>query len=199
VTLDGVVDDNDVTFMNLFYDGGARSTHTWWTGDIFLNDGKCDDNDITILNLTYGLGIGEPLGGAVSAAAVPEAVGAALPMAALPVLMTVDAVQSKSLVEEADVLVYAQAASPRQAPLASASAGGADAAPPARMARSGATAGSAFLPSRGTSEADEPTLLLLTAASTPLAWGTTEEVAPIPDAVLSPDGGVEDLLLLSAR
>jgi hypothetical protein len=71
VTLDGVVDDNDVTFMNLFYDGGASSTHTWWTGDIFLNDGLCDDNDITILNLTYGSGVGAPLGGA-PAGAVPE-------------------------------------------------------------------------------------------------------------------------------
>jgi len=33
----------------------------------------------------------------------------------------------------------------------------------------------------------------------PLAFGAAEEVAPIPDAVLSPDGGVEDLLVLPAR
>ncbi|MCX5672891.1 MAG: PEP-CTERM sorting domain-containing protein [Planctomycetota bacterium] len=71
VTLDGVVDDNDVTFMNLFYDAGASPNHTWWTGDIFLNDGLCDDNDITILNLTYGMGVGAPLGG-VPVGAVPE-------------------------------------------------------------------------------------------------------------------------------
>jgi len=33
----------------------------------------------------------------------------------------------------------------------------------------------------------------------PPAFGAAEEVAPPPDAVLSPDGGVEDLLLLPAR
>jgi hypothetical protein len=142
--LDGVVDDNDVTFMNLFYDGGTSSTHTWWTGDIFLNDGYCDDNDITILNLTYGLGIGDPLSGTVSAVAVPGAVGAALPMAALPVLMTAAAIEPELLVEEADVLAYAQAAPPRQAPIASASAAGrADAAVPAPAAPSVTCAGSA--------------------------------------------------------
>jgi hypothetical protein len=57
---------------------------------------------------------------------------------------------------------------------------------------------SAFLPSRNTSEADEPALLLLAAIGTPLAWTTAEEVAAAPGAVLSPDGGVEDLLLLPA-
>ena len=62
VNLDGCVDDNDVTFMNLFYDGGAVGGKAWFQGDVFLNDGLCDDNDVTILNLTYGLGVGSPLG-----------------------------------------------------------------------------------------------------------------------------------------
>ena len=65
VNLDGCVDDNDVTFFNLFYDGGAVDTHYWNEGDIFGYDGRVDDNDVTILNLTYGLGVGDPLGGAV--------------------------------------------------------------------------------------------------------------------------------------
>jgi len=159
-----------------------------------------DDNDITILNLTYGLGIGDPLSGTVSAVAVPGAVGAALPMAALPVLMTAAAIEPELLVEEADLLAYAAATPARQALLASVSAaGGADAAPLAHIAGSGENGSSAFLPSRGTFTADDPPLLLRTAASTPLAWSTAEEVAPPPDAVLSPDGGVEDLLLLPAR
>ncbi|MCX5672131.1 MAG: hypothetical protein NTU94_12505 [Planctomycetota bacterium] len=197
--VDGRVDDNDVTILGLHYDGGATNTHYWNEGDLFGYDGRVDDNDVTILGLTYGLGVGEPLGGAVSAADVPGAVGAALPMAALPVQMTAAAIQPELLVEEADVLAHAQAAPPRQAPLASASAaGGADAAPPARMAGSGATGGSAFLASGGTFTADDPPLLLLTAASTSLAWSTAEEVSSAPDAVLSPDGGVESLLLVPA-
>jgi len=58
--------------------------------------------------------------------------------------------------------------------------------------------GSAFLASRGTSEADEPPLHFLMPTGTPLAWSTAAEVAPPPDAVLSPDGGVESLLLVPA-
>jgi len=65
VNLDGCVDDNDVTFINLFYDGGATDTHYWHEGDISGYDGRVDDNDVTILGLTYGLGVGHPLGGAV--------------------------------------------------------------------------------------------------------------------------------------
>jgi len=64
VNLDGVVDENDVTFINVFYDGGITTSHSWHEGDIFGYDGRIDDNDITILGLTYGLGIGDPLGGA---------------------------------------------------------------------------------------------------------------------------------------
>jgi hypothetical protein len=65
LNLDGRVDDNDVTFFNLFYDGGITTSHYWNEGDIFGYDGRVDDNDVTILGLTYGLGIGDPLGGAV--------------------------------------------------------------------------------------------------------------------------------------
>ena len=80
VNLDGCVDDNDVTFFNLFYDGGAVDTHYWHEGDIFGYDGRVDDNDVTILNLTYGLGIGDPLGGAAPepATLVLVALGGAL-------------------------------------------------------------------------------------------------------------------------
>jgi hypothetical protein len=67
------------------------------------------------------------------------------------------------------------------------------------MARTGADTGSAFLPSDDTAAADDPPLLFLMATSTPLAWSTAKEVAPLPDPLLSPDGGVEDLLLLPAR
>ena len=72
MNLDGCVDDNDVTFFNLFYDGGITTSHYWNEGDIFGYDGRIDDNDVTILNLTYGAGWlwGAPLGG--NPTAVPE-------------------------------------------------------------------------------------------------------------------------------
>jgi len=63
LNLDGCVDDNDVTFINLFYDGGITTSHYWNEGDIFGYDGRIDDNDVTILGLTYGSGIGHPLAG----------------------------------------------------------------------------------------------------------------------------------------
>jgi hypothetical protein len=160
-----------------------------------------DDNDVGILGLTYGAGWlwGQPLGGAVGAADVPGAVGGALPMSDRPALMTPDAIQSESRVEDADLLAYAQATRPRQAPLMSAgAAGGAYAVPPALLARSGTYTGSAFLPSGDRSAASDPPLRSLTAPGTPLAWSTAEEVAPAPGAVLSPDGGVEGLLLMPA-
>jgi hypothetical protein len=204
LNLDGRVDDNDVSILGLYYDGGAVNTHCWSQGDLFGYDGRIDDNDVSILGLTYGLGVGNPLGGGATAVTLaaptePVAVGVALPVAAPAPPTMLAATQPESLVEEADVLVYGQAASPCQAPLASVSAaGGVDAAPPAHIAAAGAEKGSAFLPSLGTAEADDLPLLLLTATSTPLAWSTAKEVAPIPDAVLSPDGGVENLLLLPA-
>jgi hypothetical protein len=58
---------------------------------------------------------------------------------------------------------------------------------------------SAFLASSDTFTADDPPLLLLTATSTPLAWSTAKEIAPPPDPLLSPDGGVESLLVLPER
>jgi hypothetical protein len=112
--------------------------------------------------------------------------------------MTPDAIPSGPLVEDADLLVYAQAARARQTALGSAqAAGGADAAPTMVLAQSGPGQGSAFLPVSGTSAADDPPLVFLAAASTPLAWSTAEEVAPPPAAALSPDGGL-DLLGLPA-
>jgi hypothetical protein len=195
VNLDGKVDDNDVMMMVLNYDRGLSSTHTWQDGDVSRYDGKVDDNDIMALVLNYGAGwrtgMGGPLGG--------DPVATALPAAALEVLMTPDAIPSAPLVEDADLLVYAQATRARQTALGSAqAAGGADAAPTVALARSGSYQGSAFSPVSGTFAADDPPLVFLAATSTPLAWSTAEEVAPTPDAALSPDGGVEDLLLLSA-
>jgi hypothetical protein len=193
VNLDGKVDDNDVTTMVLNYDCGQVSTHTWQQGDVSRYDGKIDDNDVTVLVLNYGAGWkpgrGSPLGGAP--------VAAALPAAAPEVPMTPDTIPSVLLVEDADLVVYAQATRARQTALGLAqAAGGADAAPTIALARSESYQGSAFSPGRGTSAADDPPLVFLAATSTPLAWSTAEEVAPTPDAALSPDGGVEDLLLL---
>jgi len=74
MNLDGVVDDNDVAILGLYYDGGARNTHYWNEGDVFGYDGRIDDNDVSIFGLTYGAGFppnGSPLaGGGVTA--VPE-------------------------------------------------------------------------------------------------------------------------------
>jgi hypothetical protein len=72
------VDDNDVTFFNLFYDGGITASHYWNEGDIFGYDGRVDDNDVTILGLTYGLGIGDPLGAAAPEPATVSLLGLAL-------------------------------------------------------------------------------------------------------------------------
>ena len=195
VNLDGKVDDNDVMMMVLNYDRGLVSTHTWQEGDVSRHDGKIDDNDITLLVLNYGAGwkpgIGGPLGG--------DPVAAALQTAAPDVLMAPDAIPLSPLVEDADLLVCAQAPPARQTALGSAQAAvGANAAPTRVLARSASYQGSAFSPVSGTSVADDPLLAFLAATSTPLAWSTAEEVAPPPDATLSPDGGVEDLLSLSA-
>ncbi|MCX5670449.1 MAG: PEP-CTERM sorting domain-containing protein [Planctomycetota bacterium] len=83
VNLDGCVDDNDVTFINLFYDGGITTSHYWNEGDICGYDGRIDDNDVTILGLTYGAGWlwGEPLGIGGPLGTVPEP--ATLALAAL--------------------------------------------------------------------------------------------------------------------
>ena len=144
--------------------------------------------------LNYGAGWkpgrGAPLGGAP--------VTAALSTATPEVLMTPDALPSAPLVGEADLLVT-QAARAGQTALGSAqAAGGTGAAPSRLLARSESYQGAAFLPVSGTSAADDLPLIFLAASSTPLAWSTAEEVAPIPGAALSPDGGVEDLLLLPA-
>jgi hypothetical protein len=195
VNLDGKVDDNDVTIMVLNYDRGLVSTHTWQEGDVSRYDGKVDDNDVTLLVLNYGAGWkpgrGAPLGGAP--------VAAALPAAAPEVLMTPDAIPSAPLVEDADLVVYAQATRARQTALGLAqAAGGAGVAPTMVLARSGPCQGSAFLPGSGTSASDDPPLVFLAATSTPLAWSTAQEAAPTPGAALSPDVGVEDLLLVPA-
>jgi autotransporter-associated beta strand protein len=199
VNLDGMVDDNDVTIMVLNYGVGWKpgkpaGPADWQMGDVARYDGKVDDNDITVLVLNYGAGWkpgkGAPLGDAP--------VAAALPAAAPEVLMTPDAIPSVPLVEDADLPEYAQAARALQTALGPAqAAGGADAAPAMLLAPCGSYQGSAFLPGSGTSASDDPPLVFLAAASTPLAWSTAEEVAPPPGAALLPDGGL-DLLGLPA-
>jgi hypothetical protein len=204
VNLDGMVDDNDVTIMVLNYGigwkpGKPAGPANWQMGDVATYDGKVDDNDVTLLAMNYRRGIGQPLGGAGGASDAPGTVGVALPAAAPEVLMTADAIPSAPLVEDADLVVYAQAARARQTALGSAqAAGGAGAAPNMVLAQSEPYQGSAFLPGSGTSAADDPPLVFLAAASTPLAWSTAEEVAPPPGAMFSPDVGVGDLLLLPA-
>jgi autotransporter-associated beta strand protein len=75
INLDGVVDDNDVGLLTLYYNNDPLSpdyaNHQWFTGDFWLNDGICDDNDVGMITLTYGLGVGDPLGGS-PVGAVPE-------------------------------------------------------------------------------------------------------------------------------
>ena len=199
LNLVGKVGDNDVTIMVLNYGVGWKpgkpaGPANWQMGDVARYDGKVDDNDITLMALNYGAGWkpgrGAPLGGAPGAAE--------LPTAAPEVLMTPDVIPSAPLVEDADLVGYAQATRARQAALGSAQAAGeAGAAPAMVLAQSEPYQGSAFLPGSGTSGADDPPLVFLAAASAPLAWSTAEEVAPLPGAALSPDGGL-DLLGLPA-
>jgi subtilase family serine protease len=51
--LNGVVNDDDVGILNLYYDDGATTGHDWQQGD-FNFDGKVNDDDAGILGLFYG-------------------------------------------------------------------------------------------------------------------------------------------------
>jgi autotransporter-associated beta strand protein len=71
-TLDGVVDDNDVTVIGATF--GMKSGATWALGD-FDYDGDVDDNDVTLVSALYNpsaLPIGAPQASVSDLAAVPE-------------------------------------------------------------------------------------------------------------------------------
>jgi hypothetical protein len=55
--LEGMVADDDAGILQLEYDGGATTDHTWATGSS-LFDGKSDDNEAGLMQLQYGLGTG---------------------------------------------------------------------------------------------------------------------------------------------
>lgn len=57
-TLDGLVDDNDVTVVGAFYDLSTGGRH-WYEGD-FDYDGFVDDDDVTLLGALYNP-VGTPL------------------------------------------------------------------------------------------------------------------------------------------
>jgi autotransporter-associated beta strand protein len=71
-TLDGVVDDNDVTVIGATF--GMKSGATWALGD-FDYDGDVDDNDVTLVSAVYNpaeLPIGAPIATVGGLTAVPE-------------------------------------------------------------------------------------------------------------------------------
>jgi autotransporter-associated beta strand protein len=51
-TLDGIVNDDDVTIVGALYDNGATSGHVWAEGD-FTYDGLINDDDVTALGALY--------------------------------------------------------------------------------------------------------------------------------------------------
>jgi hypothetical protein len=69
--LNGKVDDDDVTVLSIFYDGGATTGHHWFEGDWDFN-GKVDDDDVTIISITYGQTLPSAPAVAGGLSAVPE-------------------------------------------------------------------------------------------------------------------------------
>jgi GH25 family lysozyme M1 (1,4-beta-N-acetylmuramidase) len=59
--LGGQVWQSDAGVIQLEYDAGAASNHTWATGSS-LWDGKCDGNEAGLIQLQYGLGTGGTYG-----------------------------------------------------------------------------------------------------------------------------------------
>ena len=51
-TLDGRVNDDEVTILGALYDKGRTTGHHWYEG-VFNFDQKIDDNDVTILGALY--------------------------------------------------------------------------------------------------------------------------------------------------
>jgi hypothetical protein len=184
LNLDGCVDDNDVTFFNLFYDGGITTGHYWNEGDIFGYDGRIDDNDVTILGLTYGLGIGHPLDGAPS---MPDAV---------PVLAAVDVAPAPVALGAAPSLLVPEA------DFSGPAIPDGESAPP--FLGKATPVGRAPVMARPTTTASRAdgfgTLLTIdsaTAGAVPLAFGAAEGVAPPrPEPLLLADSETVDLLAL---
>jgi hypothetical protein len=182
VNLDGCVDDNDVTFFNLFYDGGITTSHYWNEGDIFGYDGRVDDNDVTILGLTYGLGIGHPLGGAepsgISPAPLSEA--AAQPLtAAAPTMLPGAAAQLS-------IIAMAREADTPDAPGPAPDGGALSESVVASGNQN--QAGAASAPSESTFTSSPATSLEVAATPPPLAWAS---------ATAGPAGAGETVDLLS--
>jgi len=181
LNLDGCVDDNDVTFLNLFYDGGITTSHYWSQGDIWGYDGRVDDNDVTILGLTYGLGIGHPLGGAepsgISPAPLSEAAEQPL-TAAAPTMLPGAAVQ---------LSIVAMA---READAPDASGPAPDGALSESVVASGNQnqAGAGSAPSESTFTSSPAASLEVAATPPPLAWAS---------ATAGPAGAGETVDLLS--
>jgi hypothetical protein len=189
LNLDGRVDDNDVSILGLYYDGGAVNTHYWNQGDLFGYDGRIDDNDVSILGLTYGLGVGNPLGGGaagVTLAAPTEP--AAQPAAALapsPVALGASESSPVAALVPSEIGVVDVARQESLAPAASDSAASSGA--EALLAAAGAAVGS--------SGAVGPVAALeVTAMAPPLAWQWADRGEGLPAA----DGGTLDLLSLPA-
>ncbi len=72
VDLNGTVNDDDVTVLGLYYDGGAANTHHWSSGDLDFN-GTVDDDDATLMGLYYNSSATAP---AAAAPAFSAAAGA---------------------------------------------------------------------------------------------------------------------------
>jgi len=189
LNLDGCVDDNDVTFFNLFYDGGIATSHYWNEGDIFGYDGRIDDNDVTILGLTYGLGIGSPLGGAATTGVGLEAPAAAkLPPAAAraPSAVTLGAMGSAP-----DAVALAIAMGIHPDPTLAATADPADS-----TSASGAEAllAEAAAPVQDANVAYPSAARDLASPAPPLVWRSADQGTPVAAA----EGAALDLLSLPA-
>jgi hypothetical protein len=198
LNLDGCVDDNDVSILGLYYDGGAVNTHYWNQGDLFGYDGRIDDNDVSILGLTYGLGVGNPLGGSpVGAAPEPAAVLAPATTAPAAVVLTAaasvapEALRSDPAALDAGALalLLSKATPPRAA----------QARRDCRLqivdCRFKGNNGLPFLQS---AICNLQSAIAAPAPDVPLAFSAAEESAPPrPEPVPAPDGGV-DLLAMAA-
>jgi hypothetical protein len=179
VNLDGCVDDNDVSILGLYYDGGAGpGGKACFEGDIFGYDGRIDDNDMSILGLTYGLGVGHPLGGGSPSGAVPVPAVAAIAPAPATLVDEPAALDAAAL-----SLLLSKAAPASAAPVLVAPG----MAPPASAAPEADGCGALR------------TIDSATVDAVPLVFGGGDEVAPSSfEPALAPHAEILDLLALPA-
>jgi hypothetical protein len=190
LNLDGRVDDNDVSILGLYYDGGATTSHYWSQGDLFGHDGRIDDNDVSILGLTYGLGVGNPLGGGSPSGAVPEpaAVPAVAPapavLSAAASLAPATVVDEPAALDAAALPLLLSKAAPASAAPVPAAPG---MAPPATAAPEAGGFGALL------------TIDSETVDAVPLVFGAGDEVAPSrSEPAPAPGSEIVALLALSA-